>query len=352
MKALNKYIKESILDIDTGIDLADKKATKSLEGLDVISSNEIDKIPGIRKLKILVIPNGVKTIGADAFKNQVSGRKESKVEILTLPSTLTRIEDSAFRSMMFLKDVQWVGPVRNGVIGKEVFCSCIGLESVHIPEGVISIGERAFDTCANLKNISLPGTLTNIYYGAFTGCNGLTSIDLSHTKIRLIAEWTFARCRKLEEVSFSKKCTTLDTEAFRMCDKLKVVHIPGLEEIGQGAFYGCASLVDIDMDSLRVTLSSAGSSNNGHFQECTSLRELRPIIAGNIPYRAFFGCTSLESFHWDPKGSFRIGRFALSDCSNLKEIHVPKGTDPEIVRNAIKRSNSANVGSYTVIDSI
>ena len=47
-----------------------------------------------------------------------------------------------------------------------------GLNSIRIPESVMSIGDYAF-RCTNLKNIIIPNSITNIGKGAFEDCDKL-----------------------------------------------------------------------------------------------------------------------------------------------------------------------------------
>ena len=84
----------------------------------------------------IVIPQGVKEIGANAFAY-------SDLADVTIPDSVTMIGDSAF-------------------------CGC-NLTNVTIPYGVTSIGESAFARCDHLESITIPASVTAI--GEFAFCD-------------------------------------------------------------------------------------------------------------------------------------------------------------------------------------
>ena len=73
------------------------------------------------------------------------------VESISIPNSVTEIEDRAFEGCIKLKSFT----IPNGVtsIGKDAFYRCSSLESIIIPNSVTSIGDWAFDGCYNLKTI-------------------------------------------------------------------------------------------------------------------------------------------------------------------------------------------------------
>ena len=47
-------------------------------------------------------------------------------------------------------------------IGNSVFQNCSSLQSITIPSGVTSIGELAFQNCSSLQSITIPESVTSI----------------------------------------------------------------------------------------------------------------------------------------------------------------------------------------------
>lgn len=62
-------------------------------------------------------------------------------------------------------------------IGKDAFGG--SLKSITIPDSVISIGDKVFAGCTTLENITIPNGVINIENYAFAGCNSLQSINVS-----------------------------------------------------------------------------------------------------------------------------------------------------------------------------
>ena len=61
-------------------------------------------------------------------------------------------------------------------IGVNAFTDCSSLSSVTIPNSVITIGDYAFYGCASLTSINIPNGVTSLGDPAFADCSLLTSI--------------------------------------------------------------------------------------------------------------------------------------------------------------------------------
>lgn len=79
-----------------------------------------------------------------------------KLSGLSLPDTVTSIEDSAFSSTFFMTYIDI--PVGVISIGEMAFFECISLSLINIPASVTSIGRRAFSKCTNLSSVSFSDT--------------------------------------------------------------------------------------------------------------------------------------------------------------------------------------------------
>ena len=137
--------------------------------------------------------------------------------------------------------------IPNGVtsIGEEAFAFCENLTSITIPNSVTSIGEDAFKACKRLMDVTIPGSVTSIGSGAFWACESLKSVNLpgSMTRISFI---TFADCKSLTSITIPDSVTCIGNRAFSGCSSLTSVSIPNsVTCIGQGAFERCESLTSI-----------------------------------------------------------------------------------------------------------
>ncbi|MBR2196832.1 MAG: leucine-rich repeat protein [Salinivirgaceae bacterium] len=142
------------------------------------------------------IPESVITIGENAFTNVWAkkidgayywGNEENPYLILwhvgdySIDSVITsyEIKDgckyiyyTAFANMENLESVTIPNSVVS--IGKLAFFGCDNLKSVNIPDGVVAIGEGAFSNCYGLSSITIPKSVTTIDKYAFGDCDNLT----------------------------------------------------------------------------------------------------------------------------------------------------------------------------------
>ncbi|MBR1529025.1 MAG: leucine-rich repeat domain-containing protein [Oscillospiraceae bacterium] len=149
----------------------------------------------------IVIPDGVKKIGAFAF-----GHAEHEDDFC--PN---------------LKEV--VLPESVTEIGKFAFCHCKSLVKIQLPENLKVIGREAFRKCSQLRNINLPDGLTEIPYGLFESCYSLSEIHIPDSVI------------KIQEKAFS-------------CCGLKKIEIPPQVEMSPSVFDGYASIRSVSYQNI------------------------------------------------------------------------------------------------------
>lgn len=100
----------------------------------------------------VTLPNTVKTIGSQSFKN-------TSISSITIPSGVTSIGSNAFRG-------------------------CDELEELVIPSGITEIELQTFDDCKKLRNIILPYTITSIGDYAFhISSHDAESIQTERTRV-------------------------------------------------------------------------------------------------------------------------------------------------------------------------
>ncbi len=120
----------------------------------------------------LVISKGTKKISAWEYA------QNNKIKAVTIPDSVTEIEDGAFWNCQNLKTITFGGGVRE--IKCSAFYGCTSLEEVVIPEGVTSIDSTAFSKCTKLRSVTLPTTLRNLEYleKRFMFCPNLEEINV------------------------------------------------------------------------------------------------------------------------------------------------------------------------------
>eukprot|EP00438_Fugacium_kawagutii_P024734 Skav213484 [mRNA] locus=scaffold3849:32528:34909:- [translate_table: standard] len=92
--------------------------------------------------KKVVVPNGVRSIGAEAFQDCFH------LQSVTLPDSLTNIGHGAFRGCCSLKRVVIPNSVK--IIRAQSFYGCVALVEVQLPDSCESIGRFAFENCISL----------------------------------------------------------------------------------------------------------------------------------------------------------------------------------------------------------
>ena len=231
----------------------------------------------------------------DAMTGSASKVFNSSVEKITLPDTITKIEDDAFNS-------------------------CSSLISINLPEGLTTIGQSAFSGCDALSSINIPSTVTNIGRWAFSDCYSLVEIynysksyDFSvgsnydknnylgeyalvvyspdaleinkpNTRIKILGDIQYyddgevfvaigpTNRNTIARVELDGRTTEIKKKAFYECPNLeKVVTNEGLVKIGEEAFS-----VNVGNNPLAsvVISSTVKTIEYGAFLHCENLRTL------------------------------------------------------------------------------
>lgn len=190
--------------------------------------------------------------------NSYTGSGFCILKDLILPE-INHIGDYAFAGCRCLKNI--IMPKVN-TIGNGAFSNSPALQII-LPEGVSSIGSYAFYN-SSLKNVSIPSSITEISGYCFQSCDSLKSITIPST------------VTKIGEYSFQGTGLTS-------------VNLPGVQTIGQRAFYDCQQLTEV---KFAEGLTSLGSEV---FRGCTALTEIDlPSTLFSMTSQAFGGCTNIK----------------------------------------------------------
>ena len=268
-------------------------------------------------------------------------------------------------------------------INQEAFFYCTSLESITIPNSIITIGDRAFYECGSLTNLVIPNSVVSIGISAFCQCDSLEELSLPFTDTYLgyyfgasyeqdseravpeslkkviitggteIVSKAFYYCQYIESVIIPSSVTTIGDYAFAACYALTDVEIPssvlsignyaflscmafedfvipyGVKSIGDGAFKNCQDLDNIDIPNSVTTIGEHA------FDNCNSLYNYGelfiPDSVTSIGEYAFYNCISLNSISL-PDSITTIENGLLSSCTYLQSIYIP--------------SNITSIGQY------
>ena len=154
-----------------------------------------ETLQGLRKVKNVVVPEGVERIGSYWFRG-------SDVQSVVIPDSVREIGAEAFcacdklRRVTFGKGGKVSAMAENGTGAPSVFSApqpewhrlkkicdgafhdCSGLKFVALPNGLAEIGASAFEN-SGLESIAMPPSVRVIRQGAFCNCHSLRKAALN-----------------------------------------------------------------------------------------------------------------------------------------------------------------------------
>ena len=279
---------------------------------------------GQDNMHTLIIGDGVKTIGDDAFQGDRYGEPELSV---TMGANVESI-------------------------GARAFQSCFALKSITLPAKLKTIGNNAFNG-TYITSITIPASVTDIEYYAFVGCDQLTSIKFedSDQPVNFVTGYTlsFGGAAKevylgrdvnrigdyagerlfnnVTKVTFGPKFTEIGRNMFNGNRELTSIVIgSGVKTIGQSAFYNCGNLDNIE--ELKVTMgANVETLADNAFQYCSKLKSITiPSKVKAIGAYAFdgSGLTTLTI----PANVTVVNYYAFRNCDALASINIEESTEP------------------------
>ena len=310
----------------------------------------------------LVIPDGVPSIGSDAFRGCTG------LTSVTIPHSVTSIGSDTFYGCTGLTSITIPDSVTS--IGNEAFRGCTGLTSITIPDSVTSIGHSAFYNCNKLQDIyitdiaawcnisglnylmaygssnkklyinnelatsiTIPDGVTAIPSYAFYYCTGLTSITIPNSVTR-IGYQAFYGCYNLTSIVIPDSVTSIGDYAFLGCAGLTSITIPdSVTSIGNRAFAGCDKLQDIYITDIAAWCNISGLDNLMDYVASNKKLYINNELATSItipngvttiPSYAFRGCTGLTSVTI-PDSVTSVGDYAFRDCTGLTSVTIGNG---------------------------
>jgi len=261
----------------------------------------------------------------------------NKMTSITIPSTITSIEPSAFQDCAGLKNM--VIPSSINSIGSNTFKGCSGLTSLTVNSYIpnLAYGLNGLDnknlqinfiytgpipdgSCyrkSNVTSITIPQTISALGRSIFDGCYALNTVTFTATSgIKIFPNRLFNKCSGLTSITIPSSVTRIDNNTFTLCSSLKSIVIPSsVTSIGQYTFSNCSGLTSIVIPSLVTSIGQYAFSNcsgltsvtfssttallrieNFAFQNCVNLPTIIiPKSATNVNANVFAGCTKLTS---------------------------------------------------------
>lgn len=165
---------------------------------------------------------------------------------------VTSIPDYIFKGCTSpIGDIVLPGGVKR--IGASAFNGCTGLTSVNIPAGVTSIGNSAFLNCTSLASVVWNATsissVGGSVYPIFEGCSALTNFVIGEN-VTALPQYMLRECTGIVSIVIPNSVTTIGQQALYGCTALVSVQIGtsvacAIATIGSNAFGNDTALTDI-----------------------------------------------------------------------------------------------------------
>lgn len=185
---------------------------------------------------------------------------------VTIPASVTTIEDSAFSDCYDLAQVVFESGSALETIGDYAFANARFAE-LTLPSTIRTLEGWCFHACTALTEITLPEGLTTMKDDVFSR-SGLTSITLPNS-LTSMRNGCFSRCYNLAEVNLGNGLTWLDEGVFWESSSLKSIIIPDcVTEIYDNCFYYSA------IEEITIPASVTSFRYDSSFAGCNNLRTL------------------------------------------------------------------------------
>lgn len=265
----------------------------------------------------LIFQEGVTGAGSQFFKN-----KTNLLEV-QFPSTFKTVGSESFSGCTSLNKITWGGVE---VIGYQSFAST-ALTQVTIPDTVTSIEESAFMNCSSLSTVTLPDKVIEIDARAFDGTQLINNWENSTSKTPLyigkhLIRYTPSNSDATEITVNDIKDDTITIASYAISynDSWKYyitsATIPDSVQFLGRNFDDCGRLKTLDLGTGLVKLGEYA------FYNCSGLTEVTlPDSLTGLPRETFNRCSSLKSIVWGKNISY-LGRAALQSTA-FEEVTIP-----------------------------
>lgn len=267
---------------------------------------------------------------------------------ITLPNTVTRINDDALKGNKKIVSVTIPGSVKD--IGNNAFQGCPNLEEIIFTNpdnasNTLIIRVSAFQDCPKLTKCEIPARAYQVVGNIFKGCTSLKEVKVNDnnpyyfTKDGVLFGPALVNYKPQYDDAYALQSYPAGRQgAYTIPSSVNGKEI---DQVWTSGFEGAASLTDITIPASIGRLGTAAFESTGltHvtipdtvqqvdpavFQNCTSLVSVKlPNGITEIDQYLFANCISLQ--HVDmPDTITKINIYAFHNCTSLTSLALPKG---------------------------
>ena len=275
------------------------------------------------KLSSLVIGNGVKTIGEQAFRDSGDDTNVVGELSVTMGENVESIGANAFYTCSTLRSITLPSTLKS--IGNAAFQETL-ISTITIPSSVESLGQSAFAYCplnsitfedgdqpltmtngswptfrsvstdfslylgrnlnyetstsspfVNVTSVAIGPKVTNLPQYLFYNCDKLITVE-GGENVETMGVRVYWACDNLESISpLGKNLKVLPESTFENCPKINGIVLPdGLEEIQQWAFHSCKALTELTIPASVTVIGTTPDGGDGYrvFYANTAMQKL------------------------------------------------------------------------------
>ena len=275
------------------------------------------------KFKSITFSSVIRVLGSYSFQG-------SSVESLYLPDTIISIGIQAFAGCNRLTSIKLSKNITSLPIG--CFLNC-AIESIEVPEGVIKLSRQCFMSCTHLLSVKLPNSIQTVEGGVFANCPEEINISFPDTSNFFISkdlllinkEKTIAYQYLGSAKTFIIPATIrqLLESCFYFNDDVSEINFESSDtvtSIGAQCFSGCSNLVKIELPKSIKTIGDQC------FRNCISLQSISfHSHLTSIAANAFASCRALSQVTFeDTDSDLQISNNCFDSCTNLTTIVLPE----------------------------
>jgi hypothetical protein len=192
-----------------------------------VTTIEEGAFAGCREIETITIPGNITQIGEQVFR----GCENLCNLVVTDGNPFYRMDngcliDTRNKKIIFgMADARIPGDGSVEKIGRSAFYGRHELSAITIPDTVTTIEEDAFYDCKSLLEVTIPGSVTSIEQGAFSSCKGLHTVSILEG-VKSIGEWAFQFCENLCAVTVPRSVKSISANAFFGCNRSCVLYSP------------------------------------------------------------------------------------------------------------------------------
>ncbi len=202
-------------------------------------------------------------------------------------------------------------------IGNHAFAENTDLVSVSFPDRVTTIGNHAFADCENISTLVLPASLETIGESAFNYLISLQTVDIPRG-VTAIGDMAFYDCMALVNVTLPDTLRTIGNYAFAYNYKLESIVIPeSVEEIGSNAFNCCEKLATITMPSGVCRVGSDAFCDTAFYYDEANWENEMLVLGSVLLYGRASGHVVI------PPQVVSVAAFAMSYASEVTSLEFP-----------------------------